>query len=131
MSIKAGGIHHISIRVTDLGRAKAFYVETLGFTWLMDFPGGFIASAAGSVIGIRGAEAQTASGDRFDPFRVGLDHLALAVADAAELQTMKQQLDAAGVPNNGVEDDPMLGAKYISFQDPDGIAWELYWTPPR
>ncbi len=131
MSIEAGGIHHLSIRVTDLARAKAFYIDTLGFSWLMDFPGGFIASAAGSLIGFQGDAPKTTSGDRFDPFRVGLDHLALAVADAAELETMRQQLDAAGVPNNGVEDDPMLGAKYISFQDPDGIAWELYWMPPR
>ncbi len=131
MSIKAGGIHHVALRVTSLERAREFYLETLGFTKLMDFPGGFIASAAGSLIGFQGDAPKTTSGDRFDPFRVGLDHLALAVADAAELETMRQQLDAAGVPNNGVEDDPMLGAKYISFQDPDGIAWELYWMPPR
>ena len=39
---------------------------------------------------------------------------------------VKQQLDAAGVRNNGVQDDTLTGATYIAFYDPDGIAWELY-----
>jgi len=28
-----------------------------------------------------------------------------------------------------VEDDPTTGGRYISFYDPDGIAWELYFLP--
>ncbi len=39
---------------------------------------------------------------------------------------LKRDLDTAGVRNNGVEEDPETHAKYISFYDPDGIAWELY-----
>jgi len=35
------------------------------------------------------------------------------------------------VPNHGIERDPATGANYISFYDPDGIAWELYAMPPR
>ena len=69
--------------------------------------------------------------DRFDPFRVGLDHLALAVANPESLHELKLQLDAAGVRNNGVEDDTLTGARYIAFYDPDGIAWELYAMPAR
>jgi hypothetical protein len=45
---------------------------------------------------------QTQADDRFDPFRVGLDHLALTVS-AMELPGLKQRLDAAGVRNNGIE----------------------------
>ncbi len=41
----------------------------------------------------------------------------------------QQQLDAAGVPNNGIEHDDALGGTYLSFYDPDGIAWELYAMP--
>jgi catechol 2,3-dioxygenase-like lactoylglutathione lyase family enzyme len=55
-----------------------------------------------------------------------LDHLALAVPNAVALEDVKRQLDAAGVSNNGIEDDAVLGGRYISFCDPDGIAWELY-----
>jgi hypothetical protein len=43
-------------------------------------------------------------------FRVGLDHLALGVPNADSLYELKQQLDAAGVRNNGVKDDALTGA---------------------
>jgi hypothetical protein len=64
--------------------------------------------------------------ERFHPFRVGFDHLALAIADAGELDGLQAQLDAAGVPNHGIEQDLATGASYISFYDPHGVAWELY-----
>lgn len=64
--------------------------------------------------------------DRLDPFRVGLDHLAPGIGQVADLARLKEQLDRSDVPNHGIEDDPVLGAKDISFYDPDGIGWELY-----
>ena len=129
MPLQTGGLHHVAIRVTDFDRARRFYVDTLGFQPVAEFPNTVLVNAGGTLLGIRGGAQETPAGDRFDPYRVGLDHLALAVADAGALEAMKQQLDAAGVPNNGIEDDPALGAKYISFYDPDGIAWELYAMP--
>ena len=131
MAIQTGGLHHLAIRVTDFDRAKRFYTQTLGFTPVVEFPGVAIVNAHGTLMGIRGGAAETPEGDRFDPHRVGLDHLALAVPDSAALEGLKSQLDQAGVRNNGVEDDAALGAKYVSFYDPDGIAWELYAMPKR
>ena len=52
---------------------------------------------------IAGTE-QTRAEHHFDPFRVGLDHLALALS-AADLPGLKQRLDGAGVRNNGIEHD--------------------------
>lgn len=86
-------------------------------------------NAHGTLFGVLGAAPETSPKDRFDPFRVGLDHLALAVDNAESLYELKRQLDAAGVRNNGVEDDAATGATYIAFYDPDGIAWELYSSP--
>jgi len=71
-------------------------------------------------------DSDSANYDRFNPFRVGLDHLALAVENPGILEDLKRDLDAAGVRNNGVEEDPETHSEYISFYDPDGIAWELY-----
>ncbi len=76
------------------------------------------------------AIAEPGSGDQFDPARVGLDHLAVAAPDIPVLQQMQRQLDGAGVRNNGVEHDDLTGATYVSFYDPDGIAWELYVMSP-
>jgi catechol 2,3-dioxygenase-like lactoylglutathione lyase family enzyme len=31
MSLLSGGLHHLTIRTTDLPRAKRFYIEAMGF----------------------------------------------------------------------------------------------------
>jgi catechol 2,3-dioxygenase-like lactoylglutathione lyase family enzyme len=129
MSLLTGGLHHLSIRTTDLARAKRFYVDTMGFEVVRERDGALILNAHGTSFAVLGAAPQTSTQDRFDPFRVGLDHLALAVDNAESLDELKQQLDAAGVRNNGVQDDTRTGARYIAFYDPDGIAWELYAMP--
>jgi glyoxylase I family protein len=124
-------LSHLGLRVSDLARAKRFYVDTLEFGLLRETPAAVFIDAHGLLIALIGPADQTDAGDRFDPFRIGLDHLALAIADAGELEGLREQLDAAGVPNHGIEQDPTAGATYISFYDPDGIAWELYAMPPR
>lgn len=88
-------------------------------------------TVAGMLIALIGADAHTPGEDHFDPFRVGLDHLALAVDPPSQLEEMQRDLDAAGVRNNGVEEDPATHRKYISFYDSDDIAWELYALSPR
>ena len=129
MSLLTGGLHHLTIRTTDLARAKRFYVDTIGFQAMRERDGSVLLNAHGTLFGLLGAAPETSTDDRFDPFRVGLDHLALAVDNAESLYELKQQLDAAGVRNNGVQDDTLTGARYIAFYDPDSIAWELYASP--
>lgn len=126
MPIQTTGLSHLALRVTDLARAKRFYAETLGFPVVLEQGDIVLVNANGVLLGMRGGNPATAPGDRFDPYRVGIDHLALAVADPAALDGLARQLDAAGVRHNGVEDDPTTGGRYISFYDPDGIAWEFY-----
>ncbi len=129
MPIQTTGLSHLALRVTDLARAKRFYAETLGFPVVLEQGDIVLVNANGVLLGMRGGNPATAPDDRFDPYRVGIDHLALAVADPAALDGLARQLDAAGVRHNGVEDDPTTGGRYISFHDPDGIAWELYFLP--
>ena len=129
MSLLTGGLHHLTIRTTDLSRAKRFYTDALAFQFVRERDGAVLLNAHGTLFGVLGAAPETSPEDRFDPFRVGLDHVALAVANAESLYELKHQLDAAGVRNNGVEDDTLTGARYIAFYDPDGIAWELYAMP--
>lgn len=126
INIQTAGVHHISLRSADLERSKRFYIDTLGFSLLMEFPNLYLFQAGGSVFGVQGPGAETPNGDSFNPFRIGLDHLALACADIAELERVAAELTAAGIENGGVEFDETLGKKYISFKDPDRIAWEFY-----
>jgi glyoxylase I family protein len=131
MKLASTGLAHIGIRVTDLARTRNFYVDKLGFVPLADSPERLICNAYGLIIAFLGRAPQTQADDHFDPFRVGLDHIALEITSTDELDRMKQELDLAGVRNNGIELNSLTNLNYISFYDPDGIAWELYSTPRR
>jgi glyoxylase I family protein len=126
VEIKTPGIHHIALRSSDLLRSKHFYAVTLGFPLILETENLFIFLAGSTAIGVRGPEAATPKGDAFSPFRVGLDHLALACTEAAELERVAVALSAAGVENTGVKLDPTLNKQYVAFKDPDAIAWELF-----
>jgi glyoxylase I family protein len=128
MSIKpqTPGVHHVALRVSDVARAKRFYTETLGFPMLLDGADLFLFAAGGTAFGVRGPAADTPPGDRFNPSRVGLDHVALGCTDEGELKRVADALRAAGVENTGVKLDETLGKRYVAFKDPDRIAWEFY-----
>lgn len=126
IDIKTPGVHHVALRSGDLGRSKRFYAETLGFKIALEGPNIFLFFAGATAFGVRGPEAETGDGDVFSPFRVGLDHVALACDDESELARVAAALSAAGVENTGVKLDETLGKRYVAFKDPDRIAWELY-----
>ena len=126
MKLNANGLSHLGLRVTNLARAKHFYVDTLGCQLVREAGGGILVNVSGMLVALYETDSDFANYDRFNPFRVGLDHLALTVENPSILEDLKRDLDAAGVRNHGVEEDPETHDKYISFYDPDGIAWELY-----
>jgi glyoxylase I family protein len=125
MTDSVTGIGHIALRITDLPRAKRFYTESLGFPLAGEAEHTCFVRIGGTTVVLIAGTAQTAPDDHFDPFRVGLDHLALAVP-ATALPELKQRLDAAGVRNNGIERDDRSRAESITFYDPDHVAWEFY-----
>lgn len=124
--LQTPGIHHIALRVRNYDRARSFYVDLLGFEILMEAPGLLLIRAGSAVFGVRAPSDQSPQDDRFNPHRVGLDHVALACTDESELQRVADALQAAGVENTGVKLDETLGKKYVAFKDPDRIAWEFY-----
>ncbi len=131
MKLNVKGLSHIGLRVTNLARAKRFYVDILGCQLMRETEGAVLVDMYGMLIALYGDDEPVSNEDRFDPFQVGLDHLALTVEDLDTLKALQHDLDAAGVLNHGVEEDPESHDRYISFFDPDGIAWELYAGIPR
>jgi glyoxylase I family protein len=129
IGIATSGVHHIALRSTDLLRSRRFYADSLGFPVVLDGPGLFLFLAGTTAIAVRGPEAQTPPNDVFNPFRAGLDHLALGCPDERELQRVAAALASAGIENTGVKLDHMLNRRYVAFKDPDRIAWELYMAP--
>ncbi len=126
IEIKTSGIHHLTLRSSDYERAKAFYIDQLGFSIALEKPNLFIFFAGQTAIAVRGPEAQTPEGDVFDPFRVGMDHVALACQDPEELKRVADSLKALNIENTGIKQDPVLDKQYIAFKDPDRISWEFY-----
>jgi catechol 2,3-dioxygenase-like lactoylglutathione lyase family enzyme len=142
MSLSVGPIHHLRLTVTDVERSKAFYTEVLGFTVAVDAPpppddadhavlvdslqGGVILAHQGVFVGLRPVgDEQREGGDRFDPFRVGLDHLSFAVPTRADLEAASVLLDERGIEHGPIREIPPLGLSFLAFFDPDGIALEL------
>src|SRR5207342_733572 len=90
--IPCGDIHHLRLTVTDVRRSREFYTGLLGFQVAVESPPpGDPAAAAvfgvlfGGVVMVRGdvmmgLRPMAPAGDRFDPDRVGLDHLSFGVA---------------------------------------------------
>ncbi len=128
INIQTPGVHHVALRVADFDRSARFYTETLGFPVALAQPGLLIFLAGSTAVGIQGPAEGTPVGDVFNPFRVGLDHLAIACADEDELARVAMALSEAGIENTGVKLDETLGKQYVAFKDPDRIAWEFYMT---
>jgi glyoxylase I family protein len=126
IGIKTPGVHHVSLRSNDLERSRTFYIETLGFPLAHDSSDLFLFMAGSTAVGVRGPDPSTAPGDVFSPFRVGLDHIALACESEEELERVASALSEAGIENTGVKTDETLGKRYVAFKDPDRIAWEYY-----
>src|SRR5436853_6032027 len=105
MKLNANGLSHLGLRVTNLARAKHFYVDTLGCQLVRETDAGILVNVSGMLVAFYETDSYSAKFDRFNPFRVGLDHLALAVESSSILEDLKRDLDAAEIRNNGVEED--------------------------
>ncbi len=128
MNMQTPGIHHLTLRVADYQRSRKFYCEVLGFKIAIEEPNLFIFIAGSTAIGVRGPEKNTPKDDVFNPFRVGLDHLALGCEDIDELKRVATELERAVIDNTGIKTDETLNKKYVAFKDPDRISWEYYMT---
>lgn len=126
MEIRTPGIHHLALRVTDYERSKHFYLDTLGFKKIMEQPGLCLFLAGGTPIAIRGPESKTPGDDQFNPYRVGLDHLAIGCENIEHLKAVAEALKQNSIENTGIKHDSTLDKDYIAFKDPDHISWEYY-----
>ena len=135
--INIGGIHHLRLTVTDVARSREFYTSLLGFEVAVDSPpaadpkadptypvlwGGCVMVRGNLLLGLRPVAKQ---GDRFDPDRVGLDHLSFSVGSKAELDEAVRLFDERGVPHGEIATLASFGIYVLPFRDPDNIQVEL------
>ena len=136
-SIPCGDIHHLRLTVTDVQRSREFYTSLLGFQVAAESPPDDDPAAAetfkilfGGVVMMRGnllmgLRPMAPEADRFDPDRVGLDHLSFGVPGREDLERASRLLDDHGVTHGEITRLASFGIDVLSFQDPDGIQLEL------
>ncbi len=117
--IPTGDIHHLRLTVTDLERSRKFYTSLLGFEVAVESPPPDDPSAAEVFKILFGA------GDRFDPDRVGLDHLSFGVASRDDLEQAVALFDSSAVPHGEITTLAGFGIDVLPFEDPDGVQLEL------
>jgi glyoxylase I family protein len=135
--IPTGDIHHLRLTVTDVERSRQFYTGLLGFEIAAESPPPGDPSAEevfkilfGGVVMIRGnllmgLRPMAPAGDRFDPDRVGLDHLSFAVASRDDLEQAVRLFDEHNVPHGEITRLASFGIDVLPFEDPDGVQLEL------
>lgn len=113
----------VPVPVSDVDRAKAFYVDQIGFNADHDTKFGDMArvvqltppgSACSIVIG-------TGLGEISDMQPGSVKALHLVVADVSKA---REELAARGVAVGEVEEHGR-GVKFVHFSDPDGNTWAL------
>lgn len=124
------GLHHVALIVSDYARSRAFYTEILGLpviaetfrqdrqSWKLD-----LALPGGAQVELFSFPAPPPRPTR--PEACGARHLALAVAD---LDAWLDWLAAQGVVVEPPRRDPLTGARFTFFADPDGLPLELVET---
>lgn len=125
-----GGASHVALTVRDMDASAEWYQRVFGWHVLARLGPGEAGSprvllfdpATGFALAL--CQPEDATGDRFDHRRTGLDHFAFGVTDDAALDGWMSHLDAVGVERSPVRE---LGiGKFVSFEDPDGIQFELW-----
>src|SRR5262245_27091665 len=125
------GLHHVTLRVTDLARSRTFYSALPEFDLDQDFPDlGKLRYRIGQSrarLVLCAPLAGTPAGDRFDEHRIGLDHIAVGVTGGrAALDALESSLRTVGAETSGVHLDRAGELALITFRDPDNIQWEFF-----
>jgi glyoxylase I family protein len=119
------GLNHIILTISDVARSRTFYGGLLGFI-LIDIADGF-SFTSGGVAFFFFPSNRPLPDDRFNEFRIGLDHLSFTAPSKGALHVLADKLKASGVETQGVE-QYHTGNLYVAFRDPDNIQLE-YWLP--
>jgi catechol 2,3-dioxygenase-like lactoylglutathione lyase family enzyme len=135
--VAVGPLHHLRLTVTDIERSRQFYTSMLGFQVAVESPPPGDPSEAeafrilfGGVVMVRGdllmgLRPMASHGDRFDPDRVGLDHLSFSVASRDDLEQAVRLFDEQSVPHGTITRLSSFGIDVLPFEDPDGVQLEL------
>jgi catechol 2,3-dioxygenase-like lactoylglutathione lyase family enzyme len=107
---------HLFVLVSDLDRAKRFYVEDLGFDVLLETPGYLrVGAADGFHLGLE-------EGDPGDVGAAGIE----VVIEVDDVDRASERLSAKGIRFDRPPEDQEWGARHAWLRDPDGYRLSIY-----
>jgi catechol 2,3-dioxygenase-like lactoylglutathione lyase family enzyme len=123
-------VTHLALTVTDLDRSVAWYTRLFGSepAAIADEKAYRFAAWLQPSFAVH-AFTTKSDVDTFSEFRPGLDHVAFACADRAEIEWWSGRLDDLGIAHGEIV-DAWYGSG-LSFRDPDNIALEFFAPPAR
>jgi catechol 2,3-dioxygenase-like lactoylglutathione lyase family enzyme len=133
----AGGVHHVDLVVSSMGRSLPFYRELLGpLGWhgISEVEGErgetiWYLLGPATVIGLR--QAQSAREHRYDRYAVGLHHLAFEAQSRAVVDERADWLRSTGMTLESEPQEYTYSPGYyaVFFYDPDGMKLEILHVP--
>lgn len=123
------GLSHLSLSVRDLGAARRFWVEVLGFEVVSDEEAFCFVFDRGLGLAVILSDHDEQVVDGFDHRQVGLDHLAYAVPDVESLTSWEQRLTRMGVPHSAVVETD--AGHHLNLRAPDDVPLELFVMKPE
>src|SRR5262249_32349942 len=118
------GISHLSFTVADMQSTKWFWTEVIGCQVVMEESDFCLCVEPSTKLPISFKDHDGTVSGSFDETNVGLDHLALSVADSAELQAWLTWLDRHDVPHSDITETDL--GHHLNLRAPDDIAIELF-----
>lgn len=126
--MKLSSVHHIAIIVSDIEKAREFYVEKLGFEVVRE---NYRKERDDWKLDLRVGEHTELEifAEKNPPKRVnrpeacGLRHLAFRVESVEEAV---KELDEMGIECEPIRTDSYTGEKMTFFFDPDGLSLEIH-----
>lgn len=119
-------IDHLVFRVSALDRTGRFYTAILSQS-PERAEGALMYEAGGTRVFF--TTSTDASSGAYNKEQIGLNHMAFGVRTLGELQTLEQQLNAAGITHSGIKLDQYGLKEFIWLDDPDGMRIEFYLRP--
>src|SRR5262245_55971030 len=115
----------VTLPVSDVDRAKSFYVERVGFN--ADHDHRVNENLRFVQLTPRGSACSIAIGEGLTTAQPGSSAgLQIVVAD---IEAAHQELSERGVPVSPIEN--LAWSRFVYFADPDGNRWSIQQLPPR
>ena len=107
---------HLFVLVSDLERARAFYVDVLGLELVMQHEG---------YVRVGGADGFHIGFEEGPPGAVGAPGIEIVI-QVDDVDARFREIKAAGVPFDEVPEDQDWGARHAWLRDPDGYRLSIY-----